>query len=328
MEQAKKEQLLKQLEEQTLERRLREEGAPPVNRSQFCREEDSRWRLSSDFYFGAGKFGITILKHSDLQAGKPAILHSHDFFEFNFVCRGECHNLVNGKSFTCGTDSLLLMNPNAEHSCQVEDTASQVVNLLISREMTDRLFLNTLSASDPISRFFLDSIYGQKKMKDYILFHSDERIMEVFWHMAEEFLTRSAYYQQILFSDLLRLFAELLRINPPAAFQQDLPEDSKLSAMLGYLRQHCADCSLQELAEVFHYSPSYTSLLIRKHCGKSFSQLQTEYRLSNACNFLRNSTISADAIAELIGYCDGSYFYKQFKKAYGVSPSEYRRQAR
>ena len=199
-----------------------------------------------------------------------------------------------------------------------------MVNLIISRDLTDRLFVNFLSASDPISRFFLDSIYGQNRMADYIAFRSGPRVMDVFWHMVEEYLTQKDYFRQILNADLVRLFAELLRVNPPSVFEVRGDSDRSV-AMLGYLEQHCADCTLQQLADAFHFSASHTSAMLRKYCGTSFSQLQTRFRLSHACNYLKNSSLSAETICEIIGYGDVSYFYKQFKKTYGVNPSDYRK---
>ena len=46
--------------------------------------------------------------------------------------------------------------------------------------------------------------------------------------------------------------------------------------------------------------------------------------MEKSCDFLINSEESISLIAEKCGFTSITYFYKVFKKANGITPSEYR----
>lgn len=58
--------------------------------------------------------------------------------------------------------------------------------------------------------------------------------------------------------------------------------------------------------------------------GKTISQYITEIRVQHAKELLRDRSMKLYDVALNTGYKDANYFTKIFKKAYGVTPSEYR----
>ena len=48
-----------------------------------------------------------------------------------------------------------------------------------------------------------------------------------------------------------------------------------------------------------------------------------EERMSRAVILMKNTTLSNEEIAAMLGYSDQSNFYKAFREFYGVSPREY-----
>lgn len=95
--------------------------------------------------------------------------------------------------------------------------------------------------------------------------------------------------------------------------------------IIRYIHAHFADINQTELAAQFCLSPSAVSQIIKKHSGKTYGEQLLDVRMQKAQELLRNSNDSIEAIAEKVGYHDYFYFLKVFKKAAGISPTEFRK---
>lgn len=89
--------------------------------------------------------------------------------------------------------------------------------------------------------------------------------------------------------------------------------------------QFIRDLSLQSIGERFNLHPNYVSQLFQKELGTTFIQWLMTKRLTHACLLLLETDWSIHKISEAIGYQDYFYFAKVFKKKYGLTPSQYRR---
>ncbi len=86
------------------------------------------------------------------------------------------------------------------------------------------------------------------------------------------------------------------------------------------------DISLEMTAEQIGLTPAYFSGLFKKETGESFVEYLTRLRLEEAKRALDETEEKIYAIAEKTGYMDAGYFSHVFKKKYGISPIQYRRQ--
>lgn len=101
--------------------------------------------------------------------------------------------------------------------------------------------------------------------------------------------------------------------------------DKQIKVMLEYIEQHYMDISLSVLADKFHLAESYISNVIREKTGVNFSEYVLRARMSRAQELLRTTNDSIEEIAHRVGYHDYFYFTRVYKKATGMSPSEYRK---
>lgn len=92
--------------------------------------------------------------------------------------------------------------------------------------------------------------------------------------------------------------------------------------MQGHLRE---EISLNILAEEFHLSAQYISQLFKNEIGVNFLAYLTNIRMEQAKKLLLSTDHAVAEIAEKSGYGDYRVFTKAFKKAEGVTPSQYRR---
>ena len=87
---------------------------------------------------------------------------------------------------------------------------------------------------------------------------------------------------------------------------------------------HIKTASLAELAEHLNYSRAYTSRLIGKLYGESFSELLQRKRCALAAHLLRETELPVGEIIRAAGYENGNFFRRRFRQIYGKNPLEYR----
>ena len=106
------------------------------------------------------------------------------------------------------------------------------------------------------------------------------------------------------------------------------PEEQErtITGITRYLQAHLAEeVSLSVLAEEFHLNPQYISQLFKNEIGVGFLAYLTNIRMEKAKKLLLSTSLSIAEVAEQAGYGDYRVFTKVFKKAEGVTPSQYRR---
>jgi YesN/AraC family two-component response regulator len=77
------------------------------------------------------------------------------------------------------------------------------------------------------------------------------------------------------------------------------------------------------VAEALHMSPNYLGRLFKSETGYSFSEYLQDVRLAEAVKLLEQTKSHIDIILHKTGFENKSYFYRVFKKKFGVTPREY-----
>ena len=94
-----------------------------------------------------------------------------------------------------------------------------------------------------------------------------------------------------------------------------------------YLQEHLEEeVSISVLAEEFHLNPQYISQLFKNEIGVGFLAYLTNIRMEKAKKLLLSTSFPIAEIAQKTGYGDYRVFTKVFKKAEGITPSQYRRE--
>lgn len=124
------------------------------------------------------------------------------------------------------------------------------------------------------------------------------------------------------------LFAALHAAAPKENTGQTVEGTGLAAMVISYVQNNFADpnISLATLAVKFHVSESYLSRVIKKECGKTYSEYLNTLRLEEAKKLLcGNSNLQSQEAAEQVGYLNKHYFCRIFKKDTGDSPIEYQK---
>ncbi|WP_309119119.1 response regulator [Paenibacillus sp.] len=102
--------------------------------------------------------------------------------------------------------------------------------------------------------------------------------------------------------------------------------DNLIDRTLEYIDKHYREaCTLTEVAEHLHISPTYFSKLFKKVTGDNFSAYLTKIRMQKAELLLVNTDMKVFEIAAAVGYDDPNYFTNVFRMVHRMSPSDYRK---
>jgi transcriptional regulator GlxA family with amidase domain len=79
-----------------------------------------------------------------------------------------------------------------------------------------------------------------------------------------------------------------------------------------------------ELADLVNLSGSRLRHLFKQETGTTPAQYLKAIRLKKAANLLRTTFMSIKEIAISVGLTTASYFVREFRKSYGMTPTEFR----
>lgn len=96
--------------------------------------------------------------------------------------------------------------------------------------------------------------------------------------------------------------------------------------MRGYIDENYAryDLSLSALALHFGVTGSYLSTIFKKQMGTTFSAYLEQVRILHAERLLGERRLTIDEIVERVGYTNSDSFRRAYKRARGISPSQYK----
>ncbi len=101
-------------------------------------------------------------------------------------------------------------------------------------------------------------------------------------------------------------------------------KDDRLITMLNYIQNNYQTVTLVDMAENFHLSTPYISKYLKDKSGKTFAEHVTQVRLKRAKTLLKNGNMTVENISYAIGYPNAEHFNRVFKKAFHMTPIQYR----
>ncbi|QOG29390.1 AraC family transcriptional regulator [Enterococcus casseliflavus] len=299
---------------------------PDIKRNSFIMKRDQKGIYTSFPNDEVIKDKFTIrVKRRDVYIPK----HRHEYIEIVYVLEGQVIQNINGQQIKMEKGDICILDKNVQHNSEALKKNDVVINMLLTADFFDGVFMNLLSDNNHISNFIVNSLYSMNATQKYITYHVGEKnilniIIErlLIEYFSEETRSMSAIngYLLIFFTELSRGLTEI-KEDAINMFLKPLKNELRK-----YIKENFKNCNLKDMAEHFHFHPNYLSNLIKREFGKNLKDILMEFRMAEATNLLKNTDMTIENILNEIGYTNNSYFYKIFKKKYGCTPVDYRKE--
>jgi YesN/AraC family two-component response regulator len=148
---------------------------------------------------------------------------------------------------------------------------------------------------------------------------------EIFETIYREYDSPDDYSEDIIRTKVAQLLLTVARDGGEAPRER---EESPIVEQAGrYIRAHWREnVTLQDVASYCFVSREHLSRIFKKETGFGFNEYLNIYRLKKANAMLLETPKRKIAeVAAQCGFGDSNYFSKQYKKMYGISPKETRK---
>ena len=102
--------------------------------------------------------------------------------------------------------------------------------------------------------------------------------------------------------------------------------EERIVEIISYIQGDYKNVTLETLSDTFHLSKPYLSKYIKEKAGMTFQEVVKEERMKKARALLRETNQTVETIAAEVGYENVEHFNRLFKKNYGITPVQYRKQ--
>lgn len=320
-----KEELIKKLQEIS-----QEEQFYLTNRSGEVKKEiyasGQNFEVDQKLLLKEGKL-ITVRPHSRFTDFPP---HRHNYIEMMYVCKGTITHQIDEQEIVLEPGDLLILNQHVMHSVKRAEYEDIGINFIALPEFFE-LPSKMLNKENVIAEFLMNILRQNTKVSHYLLFrlqgdHFVENMME---NMIASLMSGNTNEDEINQYSMGIVFLYLLNHVDSLTQNSTLDYDEiVVQSTLKYIDTWYKNAQLVKIAEDFNQSLSVLSKLIKQKTGFTFQELLMRKRFQKAVALLLDTDLSVDEIAAAVGYENQSFFYRQFKMRYGITPAKYRKQHR
>lgn len=277
-----------------------------------------------DIHFQLDETTIKVSKISNEEILHPYPPHSHgkNCFEFHYVASGSGHVHIDKQIYSLKTGSFYITGPNINHS-QFSDTQTANECPLCEYGIYFQLVSPSAGKKDYLLKIMQDNPFWIAEHQ--VVFQS------LFQAIFQELKCQNTGFTENIISLLRYMIVTAIRLLPRDSknsphLTPSTPDSRKHLLIDELFMNHYKDITLAELSSRLGLSPRQTERLLRTEYGKTFLQKKLEARMSIAQIMLSNKTLSITYISDYLGYSSSEHFSSAFRKYFGITASQYRRQ--
>ncbi|NOU94098.1 helix-turn-helix domain-containing protein [Paenibacillus sp. LMG 31456] len=243
------------------------------------------------------------------------VQHGHEFLQICYVLSGICRHVVQDEQADLMRGDLFSIPPYTMHCFMpIAGQSFELVQLDFMPSLLEETIRELSSAT--LKQHLLINLSPRSQIVI-------ERLME---DIKSELDAKESYHQYAVRADLLKFLVVISREVNGWMRATESGYEQAIREVIDYMKQNMEKpLALKDAAARVSLSPNYFSSLFKMVAGVTFSGFLTELRLRKAGELLLETEMSVVEILEAVGFKHTGHFYKMFKKCYGVTPYEYKK---
>ena len=250
--------------------------------------------------------------------------HNHHDFELRYTASGSCRQIIENETYIADAQNLLLVHP-FEYHCQDQSSVyheSSQFNLRFSINPPDT------SGKGTPERLYQNTT--QILMETRYVHDSSGAILFYLQQLSNEVYQKKEGYIFNIRSLCLLIFIELMRLsntnNIPLFPAEDIRYRGYDRTMIDefFRQKYLTNITIGDLARDMKTSSRQVNRVLHKMFGMSFTQKLIEMRLQEVAHQIITTDKPLVTISRECGFKNYNYCFSCFKKAFHMSPKEFR----
>ncbi len=245
--------------------------------------------------------------------------HWHDYFEVFLILEGSVTHLINGKAQQLEANNLVFIRPGDVHKYVCSDKKVRFLNLAISKKTMFRimdLLGNTFDKEKMMSNIIPPTIKVSDRFKN--------RMLDNFQKVGTLEETNIQSYIIFMRTYLAEIISRFLLDDAPIEKEEHIPEWLVNTCKKMYMKENFV-IGYKRMVQLSGKTQEHLNRTMKKYMNTNANDFILGIRLEYASNMLKNSNMSISQVCKDCGLDSSSYFSALFKKRYGISPSDYRK---
>ena len=283
---------------------------------------DNRSSLQETKHHGEVRFPFNIYPCTIPGDFRQVAVHWQDSMELVYIKRGSGLVQTGAQVCTAQSGDIFVLTPGTLHAIrQTESCTMEYENIIFDVEL--------LGGAEDLcaEKYLLPLQSGRLALPEHIT--PDEawypQAADCLKEAEEANRCKQFGYELCIKGALLRFLALLIaqsKALPPA----EKASTQRLRAVLQWISAHYSEpVCVADAAALCQCSPNHFMRWFRQMTGQTFIIFLREYRLNAAAEALRTTEDTILSISEQCGFENLSYFNREFKAQFGMTPREYRK---